>query len=395
MTYGLTSDGFVDKPLEVILAEIEQEQKTLLGDDLDVSPGQPLGQVNGVISLKLRELWEVLQAVNSAFDPDQSSGTSLTKLSSLTGTIRQAATKSTVTMTLSVNTGITVPAGSVIAVDGNPSARFVTLTDAPTGASSPDNVSVEAQAETAGPVVGNSGTVTQIETPLTGWLSATNASDATLGLEEETDYELRLSRENGLQLSGAAALEAIRADILEVDGVTACSIFVNKTNVTNSDGIPAHAIECVVSGGTDADVAAQLFATVGAGIDTYGVVSETVTDNQGEDHTINFNRPTVKTVHIIVECNINDDDYPADGDTQIKDNIAAWAQANLSGGDDVVSSQMYPHVIGDDGVSGVVDVTAIKIGFSDPPSTTTTLTIEPREVADIDTSNIDVSTTSV
>lgn len=390
MAYGVTTDGFVDKPIEDILSEVETEQKAEIAADLDVSPSQPLGQLNGIFAAKVREIWEVLQAVYSSFDPDQASGDALTKLSSLTGTIRRAATKSTVTGTVTVLYTHTVPAGSVVSVDGNPNVRFVTLEDV-TGVTNPVAAyPVAMECEVTGPVVANAGTLTEIETPATGWVSVTNALDATIGQDEETDAELRLRRVSELAITGKGTLDAIRAEVLAVSGVTACTVFENNTDVTNSDGIPPHAFEVVVSGGDDQDIVDAIFTAGGAGIRTYGTSSGTATDSNGDSHTIYFRRPTSITIHVEVECTVDTDEYPVDGDTQIKTAIAVWAQANLAGGDDVVTTQLYAQVFS---VSGVLDVTTLEIGLSDPPTASTNIAIGSREIADIQTANIDVTST--
>jgi len=82
-------EGFVTKTYAAILADIEAAQKGLLGNDLDVSPEQPLGQINGIMSAALRELWEPGAAVYASRDPDGTTDQSLSRLTPLTGTTRR------------------------------------------------------------------------------------------------------------------------------------------------------------------------------------------------------------------------------------------------------------------------------------------------------------------
>lgn len=387
-TYGLTSAGFVDKPIEVILDEIETAQRAAFGDEFDTSAESPAGQQNGIVAIHLRELWEVAQALYTAWDPDTNEGAIQSQISALSGTVREAATKSTVTAAVNLDAGVTLAAGAIASVDGNPAARFVTLADATNSGGSPANVDVAMEAETAGVVVANSGTLTVIETPASGWNSITNASDATLGAAQETDEELRVRREQELRRAGAAAVDAIRADVLDVADVTTCTVFENTADVTDGDGVPPHAIEVVVLGGALDDIAQAIWDSRAAGIEHHGDTNGSATDDDGNTHTIYFSRPSEIQIFVNVEVTV-DADYPADGDTQIKTAIATYAQG-LDVGEDLVWSALIPIIFG---ISGVVDVTTLETDTSDPPAGTSNIAIGSRELATIDTADIDVTST--
>ena len=387
-TYGLTSAGFVDKPIEAILEDLETAQRAAFGDEFDTSAESVAGQLNGIFADHVRELWEGMQALYASWDPDTNTGASQTHIAALTGTIKEAATKSTVTLTVNLDAGKTLATGAVVSVDGNPDARFVTTADATNSGGSPANVDVAAEAETAGIVVANSGTLTVIETPETGWNSATNALDATLGTEAETEEELRIRRETELRRTGAAAVDAIRADILDVDAVTSCTVFENSSDVTDGDGVPPHAIEAVVLGGVADDIAQAIWDARAAGIEHHGDTNGSATDDQGTVRTVYFSRPSEIQIFVNVEVTV-DGDYPADGDTQIKTAVAAHAQA-MSVGDDLIWSSLFSTIFA---ISGVVDVTTLEIDTSDPPTGTSNIVIGPRELATIDTADVDVTST--
>jgi uncharacterized phage protein gp47/JayE len=388
MTYGVTDEGFVDKPIEVILSEIEASQKASYGATFDVSAQSPAGQNNGIFAAHIRELWEVAQAICNSWDPDQSTGDALAATSALSGTVIEAATKSTVTAQVNLDAGVTLPAGSIASVSGSPNSRFVTLADATNGGGVAADIDVAMEAETAGAVIANAGTLTEIKTPYTGWNSITNAADATIGSENETDEDLRVRREVELRRAGAAAVDAIRADVLAVDDVTNCKVFENTSDVTDGDGVPAHAVEVVVLGGDADEIAQAIWDSVAAGIKRHGGTSGTATDDTGNSQTVEFTRPSEITIHVNVEVTI-DDDYPSDGDAQIKTAIVTWAQA-LAVGEDVVWSALFPVVFD---ISGVVDVTTLEIDTSDPPSGTSNISIGSRELASIESTNIDVTST--
>lgn len=397
MTYGVTDAGFLDKPEEVILEEIETSEKASIDPGLDVSAVSPAGQLNAIFAAKCRELWEVGQALYSGIDPDAATKALLTALSAITGTLRRDATKTSVTGRLNVNAGVTVPAGSIASVDGNPDARFETLVAVTNSGGSPADFQTTLEALTAGSVVVNAGTLTVIETPVTGWNSITNDTDGTLGAAEESDEDLRLRREAELRQAAAGSLGALLANLLLLDDVISVVLFENTGSVTNGDGLPPHSFEAVVWGGTDQDVVDEIWSLKPAGIATYGNSSETALDAVNVAHTVYFSRPTEKPIYETFELDINDDPlrgpvYPTDGDDQVKAAISAWGQANLVIGSDLVLSRQYATLLA---IDGVLDVTAIKAGFSASPSGTSNLSIEAREIGTLTTTNMVVTTTVV
>lgn len=387
-TYGVTASGFVDKPIETILDEIETAQKAAFGSEFDTSAQSPAGQINGIMSTHIREIWEVMQAIYAAWDPDTNTGQAQTAIAALSGTVRRAATKSTVTAIVNLDAGVTLATGAVASVSGAPDRRFVTTADATNSGGAPANVSVAMEAEDAGVVVASAGTLTVIETPQSGWNSVTNAADATLGTAQETEEDLRIRRETELRRAGAAAVDAIRSDVADVTDVTQVTVFENTSDITDGDGVPPHAIEVVVVGGTANDIAQAIWDSKAGGIEAHGDTSGTAVDDEDNNRTVEFSRPDAIDIYIDAECTV-DSDYPADGDTQIKEALAAYGQA-MAVGEDLVWSALFPVVFG---ISGVVDVTLLETGTAPAPSGTSNIVIGSRQIANIDTANITVTST--
>jgi hypothetical protein len=107
-------------------------------------------------------------------------------------------------------------------------------------------VSVPYQSEEFGPIVANAFTLTTIETPVSGWKGTSNPNDADPGRNIETDEDFRIRREELLRVSGSATVEAIRSDLLALDGVDQAFIFENTTLITDSNGVPGKAFESLV-----------------------------------------------------------------------------------------------------------------------------------------------------
>jgi uncharacterized phage protein gp47/JayE len=238
-------------------------------------------------------------------------------------------------------------------------------------------------AEETGPVRANAGTLTEIAETSTGWNSVTNAADAILGEEEEADTDLRTRRLQELADSGSTTVDAIRAAILAVEDVTNAIVLENDSAVT-VDGIPPHAIEPVVLGGTDVDIAAAIFGSKAAGIQSFGAdATELVEDSLGNSHTVEFSRPTVREVYIELTLVTDPDLYV--GDTAVKEALVDFHDATREMGQDVIVYRLACVIMD---LVGVLDITTFALGFSASPSGTVNLSIADRELAELDTSRI-------
>ena len=102
---------------------------------------------------------------------------------------RRSAVLSSVTLTVTATAaGCTIPAGSIVA-QATGSSKFITsaaVVVAPSG-----TATVAAVATEAGEIEAEAGTLTKIDTPVTGWESVTNADDASVGRDREADGVLR------------------------------------------------------------------------------------------------------------------------------------------------------------------------------------------------------------
>ena len=95
-------------------------------------------------------------------------------------------------------------------------------------------------------------------------------------------------------------------------------------------------------------------------------------------------------MYITVEVTVDADLFADDGDDQIKAAIIDQVEGDMQIGDDVILSRFYPAIFS---VAGVLDVTAIKAGFTASPTGLVNLAIGVCEVADFDTSRIVVTVT--
>lgn len=234
--------------------------------------------------------------------------------------------------------------------------------------------------------------LTEIVTPVTGWLSVTNPLTGTTGTAAETDAALRIRRAATFRV-GKATEDAILYGVLnDAPGIVAASITSNRTMATDGDGRPAKSFELVVQGGDNDEIAAAIWDYMPAGVASFGNVSVDITDSQGQTQEIQFSRPTPKYIWVQLERAIySEEDYPADGDDQIAAAIIAWALDEFSIGKDVIRQRISVPVYS---VPGVGDI-SIQIAVTDSPSGTpiyaaSDIAIAGRELAEFDAARISV-----
>lgn len=398
MTAGLTTTGFEKRTLEDLLAQVEEEQHSQISNSLDTSSSSPMGQINAVLMKTVSELWDLAQAVYDGGDPDKNEGDAQDAVAAITGTTRIDAAKSYVRETLGLNAGITVPIGSIVSVLGNPSVRFTLVgSEAVEGVVIIEDVTSSTagsyfgrfECDHTGPVPAFAGTLTVIVTPVSGWNAATNAEDAVLGRDIEGPSDMRIRRENELQAIGTSPVDALRGELLELDGMIQATVFENVGDVPDANGVPAHSIEALCYDGAspavaDDDIAQVLWDGKAGGIRTYGNSTGDATDSQGNTRVMSFSRPTLKDVYFDITVDTNE--FYA-GDTALKAAVVAYG-ANLQTGQDVILASFYASIFA---IGGVTDITLFKAGFSASPSGTSNLSIGPRELAVFDTSRITVN----
>lgn len=385
MAFGLTSTGFVEKPVETIDEEIAAAQRAspALGDDWDTSAESPSGQLNGVIAAKLAELWEVGGLVYRSRNPRDATFAGLDAVGRLTNCIRKDATKGTVPLRVTLAGSYTLPAGSIAHVDGDPTNRWVTKTAAVNASGSTAQVDVTGEAENAGAVTANEGTISAIATPTSGWLGVTNTADATPGKPDESDPVYRQRREDELGAGGTSPVDAIRAAVGKVAGVTLVTVNENPTDYY-AGPLPPHSIEAIVQDGTDADVAAALWASVAGAIQTYGTSSAVVVDAGGFNRTVRWTRPTGVLAWATVTVVYDAARYA--GDAAVKAAVVAVA-ASQRAGQPLRRSDLIAAVRA---VAGVIDCTAVLLGRSSGTQAEENLGASLREVLKLATGRVTV-----
>jgi len=355
------------------------------GDEIDLRPQTVIGQEIGIYSEREAAVWEILQFLYDSLNPNKASNKQLDDVVAITGTTRTPAKNSAVDDGVARGTNGTIidpgVADFIVSVAGSPLSRFkvingpytINIVDGPTFKSGP----IDLVSEETGEIVANTGTLTVIETPLVGVDSFVNESDAELGAKILSDADLKLKRNQELQIAGSATIDAIISELSARENVEAVIVFQNIFSIVDLDGRPPKSLDIVVLGDDEQDLADAIFLVVGGGNETIGDITKTVFDSKGFSHQIKFSRPTEIDVHIELDLTVGSN-YPVDGDVQVE--AALLAYGNLQKiGQDVVVFGSDPLICSFDQIPGISDV-VVRIGKAPGPANDNNVVIVARQL---------------
>lgn len=333
MSYGMTTTGFITPRLEDLLAKVRADlaDSEHFGANVNSEPESGLGHLIEIFCGALAEAWESTERVWMAQRLWTASGTQLDEVAALRGVSgRRAATSSTVTMTLSGTPATVIPAGSEVRLAGSLTV-WALLADATIGGGGTVNATF-ACLET-GPKIAEATSEWTILTPVAGWTLATNAADATLGREVETDADLRL-RLLDLAFATTGSPDGLVAALRLTDGVTHARAIENASPVADGEGRPAHSVEVVVQGGDDDVVAAAIWANSPVGIAKVSTVPVptvvVIVDANGDNQSVTFSRPQLKNVWLEVDY-ARKATFPSDGADRIEAAVLEFGAALIPG----------------------------------------------------------------
>lgn len=289
-----TTTGVIVPDTSQIKTEVEEEFKTALGQDLDVTPSTPQGRLIEAETIARKRTIENMALLGNMMNKDQAFGIWLDSLGITFGVDRIGATRTRVSCTLTGEEGTTIPENAQ-AKDTNGNIYYlensVTLDE--NGTATADFLCME-----KGAIECPANTLTQIVTAVLGWNSINNASAGDKGFNEESDNEYR-QKFGTKQYQGKGLTDDVRSAILAVEGVKSCYVEANGKNVsdvivnerdnTKNITLPAHSLYVCVDGGDNDNIARAIFNTYSIGCAFASSNNETtVTDEGGVDYDIYF-----------------------------------------------------------------------------------------------------------
>ncbi len=458
MATGVTTEGFVRETAAEIKAGLEAAHDSQFGRAVRKDARSVFGQLIGVQTGSFDTLWQLVEMVVWGRDPRRATGDQLEAICALFEVTRKAATYSTITLTLT-GTATTVVAAGKIAQTSDGTAQYAltspatiaaatawasttsvaqgvyrttggrvyyaqlggtTSSTAPTSTDAyPTTITdgtvtwiyigqgdgviadVAAQASVSGEVGGSAYQVNTIGTPVSGWSGVANITDAVVGSPIETDDALRVRLKASLHTAaGKAVIDSIRGALLALAAVDEAFVFENVENETNSDGMPAHSVEAVVTGSaTSTDIGEALLEQVAAGIKTTGTSTVSIADSRGFSHSIKYTVPADLNIYLAIIIEANRTLWPAEtladtaarGSERVKTALVEFGQADLVVGRDVDPSALIGAVF-TAGIPGLLSMT-VALDTSASPVATARIPVSLRQIARLDSARITVTVT--
>lgn len=330
----VTAEGISAPDYQTVLDTITGYFQQIYGSDAYLDPDSKDGQMVALVALAIHDANNTAISVYRSFSPATAVGDALTSNVKINGITRRAATNSTVDLLLTGTVGTAITNGSVRdtnSVIWNLPATVVIGTDG--------TVVATATCANSGAVAAVAGSVNGINTPTRGWASVTNPLAATVGIEAETDAELRVRQSQSVALASLTPFAAVDGAIANVEGVTRHKLFENDTETTDANGLPAHSISAIVEGGDATEIANTIRSTKGQGVSTYGTTAVIVTDKYGNPYTIRFSRPVDVPIYVSITIQALTG-YSSEVGDEIMAAVAAYINS-LAIGDSVLLSRVY------------------------------------------------------
>jgi uncharacterized phage protein gp47/JayE len=398
-------DGYAPRQL----ADIQINTNENLAEITDPATGEKpfqndtddtiLQQVVAIISEQIAKVENIAKVAFDQRNPLTAVGVALSALVQLNAILRKPGAGTIIPITVTGRTNTVIPLGSLISTaDGAYQfAIYENVVIPQSGA-----VSLYAYCTTFGPIDPEPGTVVVMSTPVSGWDSVTNGETISKGTAEETDAELRRRQQESTNNTAYRHIEAIRAAVLDIPGVTFCRAYQNSTLVTDSCGIPGKDVAIVVVGGNDRDIASAMFYEFGISQLGYGNRTEIFYDDQMIAYPISFSRPIEREISVLVQLEIVVDEgiqiFPSNGPDLIKAAILEFAvnghtpcepigNTGFPPGQDIIRSYLYTPI----NSIGGARVVAIQLGVDGGPMAEQDISIDWDEIGIFSADRIQVA----
>ena len=315
--YYKTDRGVIVPDTSNVLADVQDEFRSVFGLDFNTDPETPQGRIIEMITRGRVFALQMAAACSNMLNLNRANGFVLDDLGSLFYLSRGVATYTRVVVGLNGVPNTIIPAGTRFQTTNGD--IFITTEQAVLGADS-GSATVDCRAEKTGPILCLANTLTTILDRVSGLETINNTSNQyQLGSNLEDDASFRERIKASQQKNALSVIGSIRAAVANVPGVSSVKVLENvSTSTVVSAGItiPAHGFAVIVDGGVKQDIANVIFSkkTLGSGYPTAvasGLTLETATVSDGDDDfEVKFVRP--EDVTISIGITVKHQDYTGD-----------------------------------------------------------------------------------
>lgn len=367
-----------------VLQQLKIVYWSIYGSDAVLDDDSQDGEFLAVLAQAIFDCNQTAIDIYNAFSPSTARGVQLSILVKLNGLRRAVATNSEVVLVITGEVGRQIENG-IVGDNLNLGTRWLlpTLVIIPiTG-----EITVTATAESVGDVTAPINSLNQILTPTLGWQTVTNPTPPTPGQPVETDAQLRVRQQRSTALPAITILEGIEASVAAVPGVNRLTIYENDDDTPDTDGIPAHTIAVVVSGGDVQEIANAIALKKAPGVGTHGTTVVTVEDQRGVPNTIRFFE--LSNVDMKVRVDIRPlQGYVSTTGEQLRQTVTDFINALLIGEDSYTNRLYSPANLGGTGLGATFVILNIQQARIADALSTDDVEILYNEGATIDISDV-------
>lgn len=307
MPEGITENGLQVDSYNTLLENIQTDLNSIYatdGETINFDSETPDGEFTNILAQMGTDIRELSQEVYNSFDPDKCSGVVQDSRYSLNYITRNGGTFTIQNIDVTVNQTVTLQGLDANYNDTNAAAYTVSddagnlwyLVDTTT--LQPGTESLPFRSKNMGLIQPTIGTITTQVTTVLGVTSVINSvAPTTLGTEQETDAQFRVRRSRSTERRGQNNIDSMLSQILDLEGVSDATTWVNSGTETDSTGTPAGYVWVIVEGGANADIADVIY-TNSCGRGMRGEVSVEVPSVSGQIFNVNFDRPTPVPLYI-------------------------------------------------------------------------------------------------
>ncbi len=303
MPNSISATGLTVATRDELIAQYTLAFQSIYGTDINLDPDSPDGQMMNIFIQSVLDLEDLLVQIYNMFDPDNAIGVILDQRVALNGIQRQAGTYTVTDITIVTSQALTLygldqDTQPTYTVSDNAGTQWQLIsTHSPAGAGT---YVYAFQSATPGAVLTTPNSITLPVTIVVGVTSINNPTTySTLGVNEETDAELKIRRQQSVSLSSQGYYNSLLAALENINGLSFAYIEENTTGSTNADGVPGHSIWVIVAGtASEEDVANAIYLKRNAGCGMYGTQSYNVPQADGSSFTVHWDNVTTVPLFI-------------------------------------------------------------------------------------------------
>lgn len=274
--------------------------------DVNVEPTSPMGQVVDLVAAEIEAKNAEIAYLANQLNPQTARGVFLDAIGGLYGIDRKLSEPSVVTCTLTGLKGTVIPYGAIVQDTNGNNFRHSAVGGAVIG--DDGTVTTTFDSVEHGSVEVAPETVTKIVTIVAGWDAVTNPDSGALGRSREPDSEYLARITESYAINALGSLEAIQANLAELDGVLDCVVLENFTNEYKTEfglRIEPHSIAVCIVGGDDEAIAETIYRRKDMGCGTTGSYSVTyiAKDHFNATYTYRITRPSAQDFKVRVTFN--------------------------------------------------------------------------------------------